>query len=56
MFKKVNNLYNKLRKRRNALAHINTKSNFEDIKSDLEQMVKKIEKLFNDGLLSEIKL
>jgi CRISPR-associated DxTHG motif protein len=53
-FKKVNKLYNKLRKRRNALAHINTKSNFEDIKSDLNQMIEKVEKLFNDGLLSNI--
>jgi len=55
MFKKVNKLYNKLRKRRNALAHINTKSNFEDIKADLEKMIEKVEKLYNDRLLSKIK-
>jgi len=55
-FKKVNKLYNKLRKRRNALAHINTKSNFEDIKSDLNQMIDKVEKLFNDGILNNLRI
>jgi CRISPR-associated DxTHG motif protein len=55
LFKQVNKLYNKLRKRRNALAHINTKSNFEDIKADLEKMIEKVEELYNDGLLREIK-
>ena len=54
-FKKVNKLYNKLRKRRNALAHINTSSTFEDIKKDLKEMIKKVEKLYVDEVLSEIK-
>jgi len=55
-FKKVNRLYNKLRKRRNALAHINTTSNFEDIKSDLIEIIKKVEKLFEDKILDNIRV
>jgi len=55
-FKKVNKLYNKIRKRRNALAHINTHSNFEDIKSDLEKIIQKVEKLYIDEVLKEIRV
>ncbi len=55
-FKEVNKLYNKIRKRRNALAHINTRSNFEDIKSDLETIIAKVERLYVDEVLKEIKL
>ena len=55
-FKEVNNLYNKIRKRRNALAHINTRSNFEDIKSDLEKIIQKVERLYVDEVLSEIRV
>ncbi len=53
-FKKVNKLYNKLRKRRNALAHINKNSKFEDIKKDLEDMIVKIEELYNGNSLAYI--
>ena len=53
-FKKVNKLYNKLRKRRNALAHINTTSNFEDIKQDLKEMIERVEKLYNSNSLAHI--
>ena len=53
-FKQVNKLYNKIRKRRNALAHINTTSTFEDIKSDLKEIIKKVEELFVDEVLSTI--
>jgi len=54
-FKKVNKLYNKLRKRRNALAHINKNSRFEDIKKDLEEMIERVEKLYNSNSLAYIK-
>jgi len=54
-FKKVNKLYNKLRKRRNALAHINKNSRFEDIKKDLKEMIVKIEELYNSNSLAYIK-
>ena len=55
-FKEVNNLYNKIRKRRNALAHINTRSNFEDIKSDLKKIIQKVERLYIDEVLKEIRV
>ena len=53
-FKRVNKLYNKLRNRRNALAHINTTSNFEDIKRDLKEMIERVEKLYNSNALAHI--
>lgn len=53
-FKRVNNLYNRLRKRRNALAHINQKKNFVDIKEDLQKLIVEVEELFNQGVLSRI--
>ena len=55
-FKRVNKLYNKLRKRRNALAHINTTSNFEDIKEDLKEMIKRVENLYNSNSLAHIRV
>ena len=55
-FKQVRKLYDKIRKRRNALAHINTTSNFEDIKEDLRVIIAKVEQLFNDNLLADIKI
>jgi CRISPR-associated DxTHG motif protein len=55
-FKKVNKLYNKLRKRRNALAHINTTSNFEDIKRDLKEMIERVEKLYYSNSLAHINI
>ncbi len=54
-FKKVNKLYNKLRKRRNALAHINTTSNFEDIKQDLSRIIIQVETLYGDKVLENIR-
>ncbi|MBU1668188.1 hypothetical protein KKC13_07185 [bacterium] len=53
-FKHVNRLYNRLRKRRNALAHINQKKNFVDIKEDLQKLIVEVEELFNQGVLSRI--
>jgi len=55
-FKKINRLYNRLRKRRNALAHINTTNNFENIKRDLNKMILEVEKLYNNKSLSHIKI
>jgi len=54
-FKEVRKLYEKIRKRRNALAHINTTSNFEDIKEDLRVIIMRVEALFSKKLLSDIK-
>ncbi|CAA6825533.1 MAG: Unknown protein, partial [uncultured Sulfurovum sp.] len=53
-FKRVRKLYEKIRKRRNALAHINTSSNFEDIKKDLREIIEKVEGLFDDEVLAKI--
>lgn len=55
-FRRVNKLYNRLRIRRNSLAHINTTDNFDDIKKDLKDVIKKVEKLYTDEVLSHIKL
>jgi len=55
-FQRVRKLYEQIRKRRNALAHINTTSNFEDIKSDLIEIIKKVEKLFEDKILDNIRV
>jgi CRISPR-associated DxTHG motif protein len=55
-FKQVRKLYEKIRKRRNALAHINTTSNFEDIKEDLKKIIEKVEALFNEKLLANIEV
>lgn len=54
-FKKVNRLYNRLRKRRNALAHINQTKNFNTIKEDLKKIITEVEELFNSAVLSNIR-
>jgi len=53
-FKKVQKLYDKIRKRRNALAHINKTKDFEDIKRDLEKIIVKVEALYNTETLKTI--
>ena len=53
-FKRVNRLYNRLRKRRNALAHINQTKNFNTIKEDLKKIITEVEELFNSEVLSTI--
>ena len=55
-FDKVQELYDEIRIRRNELAHINKDKDFEDIKRDLNEMIKKVEKLFEEEILSEIGL
>jgi hypothetical protein len=55
-FEEVNRLYNRLRKRRNALAHINKTRDFHDIKNDLQGLISEVEALFNAQALSDIKL
>ncbi|CAA6826741.1 MAG: Unknown protein [uncultured Sulfurovum sp.] len=55
-FREVNKLYNKLRKRRNDLAHINRTKEFARIKEDLEKLISDVEVLFNRGLLDDIKI
>ena len=41
---------------RNALAHINTTSNFEDIKQDLNKIILEVETLYNSNSLAHIKI
>jgi len=53
-FRKVNKLYQKIRKRRNDLAHINKTKNFATIKEDLEKIIKDVEALFNSTILNEV--
>jgi len=53
-FKKVQKLYDKIRKRRNALAHINKTKDFEDIKRDLKKIIAKVEALYNAETLKTI--
>lgn len=53
-FKKVQKLYDKIRKRRNALAHINKSKDFEDIKRDLEKIIVKVEELYNSEVLKTV--
>lgn len=53
-FKKVQKLYEKIRKRRNALAHINKTKDFEDIKRDLKKIIAKVEALYNAETLKTI--
>lgn len=55
-FKKVNKLYQKIRKRRNDLAHINKTKNFATIKEDLEKTIEQVEELFNSGVLNRINI
>lgn len=53
-FKKVNKLYKRLRKRRNALSHINKSKDFHNIKNDLEGLIIEVENLFNAQTLAKI--
>jgi len=55
-FKEVNKVYNKLRKYRNSLAHINTTKNFHNIKQDLKEMIKMVENLYNSNTLAHIRI
>lgn len=55
-FKRVGKLYDKIRKRRNDLAHINKTKDFEDIKKDLKDLLLQVEMLYVDEVLSKIKL
>lgn len=55
-FTRVNELYNIIRKRRNALAHINQTKNFVSIKEDLNQIIIDVEQLFNQEVLKSIYL
>ena len=55
-FTRVNELYNRIRKRRNALAHINQTKNFVSIKEDLNQIIIDVEQLFNQEVLKSIYL
>jgi len=53
-FKQVNKLYNRLRKRRNALSHINKTKNIQDMKNDLKGLILEVEALFNSKILSDL--
>ena len=55
-FKEVNKVYNKLRKYRNSLAHINTTKNFHNIKQDLKEMIRRVEDLYNSNTLAHIRI
>jgi len=55
-FKRVNRLYDKVRKLRNDLAHINKNKEFDDIKQDVQKIVYQVEELFNAEILKEINL
>jgi CRISPR-associated DxTHG motif protein len=54
-FKRVQTIYEELRKLRNDLAHINKNKEFEDIKQDIMKLNFKIETLYKDDILATIK-
>ena len=54
-FQRIDSIYKEIRRLRNDLAHINKTKNFTDIKQLLSEMIFKVETVYNDHLLQNIR-
>jgi len=56
IFKRIDNIYQELRVLRNDLAHINQTKEFSDIKQDISKLNFKIESIYKDDILKNIRV